>query len=66
MVIAATHCFAKSVMNTVIQDNINPIEKVERSALIVASTIQGRGAAELVAPDHVERIAQFNPKLIQQ
>lgn len=42
VVIAATHCFDKTLMNTVIQDNVNPIEKVERSSLIVASTIQNR------------------------
>ena len=41
VVIAATHCFDKSLLNTVIQDNVNPIEKVERSSLIVASTIHG-------------------------
>ena len=66
VVIAATHCFAKSVMQTVVQDNVNPIEKVERSALIVASTIQQRAPAELVADDQVARLALYSPKLIQQ
>lgn len=28
VVVAATHCFAESLMNTVVKDNINPIEKV--------------------------------------
>ena len=30
VVIAATHCFDRTLMDTVIQDNINPIEKIER------------------------------------
>lgn len=64
--IAATHCFDKSVLNTVLQDNVNPIEKVERSSLIVASAIQARAPAELVVAEQLERIAQFNPKLIAQ
>ena len=37
IVVAATHCFDKSLLDTVIQGNCNPIERVERSALIVAS-----------------------------
>ncbi|KAL7557208.1 hypothetical protein ACA910_001276 [Epithemia clementina (nom. ined.)] len=39
VVVALTHCFENDVMGTIIQDNINPIEKVERSYLIVGSTI---------------------------
>jgi hypothetical protein len=40
-VIAATHCFDKSLVDTVIEGNVNPIAKVERSMLIVASVIHG-------------------------
>lgn len=41
VMVAATHCFDKSLIATVVQDNVNPIEKLERSSLIVASTIHG-------------------------
>ena len=34
--VAATHCFSKGLVETVVRDNINPIEKLERSALIVS------------------------------
>ncbi len=50
-------------MNTLIQDNVNPIEKVERSTLIVATTIHGRPAEELVKPEQLERVKQFSPGL---
>ena len=33
-VVASTHCFDKSVVNTVVQDNVNPIEKMERSPFV--------------------------------
>jgi len=39
VIVASTHCFGKSVINTVVQDNINPIEKIDRSNLLVASVI---------------------------
>ena len=34
---AATHCFDKSLLATVIEDNINPIDKVERTSLVMTS-----------------------------
>lgn len=37
VMVAATHCFSKGLVETVVRDNINPIEKLERSALIVSS-----------------------------
>jgi hypothetical protein len=63
VVIVATHSFAKSVIDTVVQDNVNPIEKVERSSLIVCSTIHNRPASELVRPQELERVSTFSPNL---
>lgn len=39
VITAATHCFDLDLLNTVVQDNINPIDRVEASGLIMASTI---------------------------
>jgi len=63
--IAATHCFDKTLINTLVQDNVNPIEKVERSSLIVATTIHALGAADLVVPEQLERVATYSPMLIE-
>jgi hypothetical protein len=38
------------------QDNVNPIEKVENSSLIVASTIHQIAPLDLVEPAHLDRI----------
>ena len=48
VVVAVTHCFDKSVMSTVVQDNVNPIEKLECSTLLLASAMLGVPARELI------------------
>ena len=64
VLVAATHCFDKSVLDTVIQDNINPIAKLEKSVLIVASTIFGTSPASMLKnAEHVARIATHAPRL---
>jgi len=65
VILASTHCFSKNLMNTVIQDNVNPIEKVERSLLIVGTTIQGRSAEELVREDQFERASTYSAKVFE-
>ena len=54
--ISATHHFDKNLIDTVIQDNINPIEKIERSMILVASTIHDVSPDKLLKPEHFERI----------
>lgn len=64
VVVAATHRFDKTLVDTVIQDNVNPIEKVERSLMIVGGTIFGLPAGELLADDQRERFFAMSPKLL--
>jgi len=61
--LAATHSFERGLMDTLIKDNVNPIEKVERSTLIVATTVHNKPAAELVKPEHLERVSTYSPAL---
>jgi hypothetical protein len=63
VVVAATHCFDKTLLDTVIQDNVNPIEKVERSLLLVATTVHGRDAGELILEDQRDRFFTYTPRL---
>ena len=66
IVIASTHCFDKSVVNTVVQDNVNPIEKIERSNLLVASVIHDVGVTQLLSEaGEVGRVLSHSPMLIE-
>ena len=64
VVVAATHRFGKSVLDCVVKDNVNPIEKMERSALIVASVVHGKTPVELIGDEgEARRIAQNSQNL---
>jgi len=64
VVVAATHRFARTVVDTVIMDNVNPIEKVERSVLIVGTTIHNEpDVGVLLEPDHTQRVWGHSPQL---
>ena len=63
VVIAATHCFDKTVTETVIQNNINPIAKVERSSLIMASTVHQKPVPDLIKDEQVQRVTDNSPQL---
>jgi hypothetical protein len=65
VVIAATHCFDKSLMDTVVQGNVNPIERVERSAVIMATTIHRLPASALLSDMEVQRVLSCSPQLQQ-
>lgn len=65
VIMSVTHCFEKDVMGTVIQDNINPIEKLEMSTLLVASTIHGVPANMLVRDaNELQRLTASFPALL--
>ena len=59
----ATHCFDKNLIDTVVEDNVNPIEKLERSTLIVASTLHGPPAAAMLKDDQQARVLEYSPML---
>jgi hypothetical protein len=63
--IAVSHCFDNDVMGSVVQDNVNPILKVERSSLLLASTIFQQNISKLVGSElDLERLTTAFPSLI--
>jgi hypothetical protein len=64
IVVAATHCFDKTVTETVIQDNVNPTETVERSTLIMATCIHKQPVAAMIRDSQLPRIGTTSPMLV--
>jgi len=60
VVLAFTHTFDASLIDTVVVKNVNPIEKLERSSLLLASTIQAAPCLELIRDDQRQRVATFS------
>ena len=63
VVMGATHAFDESLLDTVVQGNVNPIERVERSLVIMAATLHGLPAVCLLRDEHVERLRGNAPSL---
>lgn len=66
ILVAVTHQFDRSVMETVIEENINPIEKLERSLLVVQSAIHGLPMQKILKKDMVQRVLKHSPMLFDQ
>eukprot|EP00585_Thalassiosira_rotula_P016758 CAMPEP_0196193486 /NCGR_PEP_ID=MMETSP0911-20130528/49561_1 /TAXON_ID=49265 /ORGANISM="Thalassiosira rotula, Strain GSO102" /LENGTH=999 /DNA_ID=CAMNT_0041465725 /DNA_START=1424 /DNA_END=4423 /DNA_ORIENTATION=- len=66
VVVAVTHCFDKDVMSTVVCDNINPIEKLECSTLLLASAVHGVPVRDLIGDaSELQRLEGSVPLLLQ-
>lgn len=66
ILVAVTHQFDRNVMETVIEENINPIEKLERSLLIVQSAIHGLPVDKILKKDMGPNILKHSPMLFNQ
>ena len=63
LVVASSHSFHQSMMDTIVREDINPIHRVEKSLLIIASTIHKQPISDLIHPELLERISRTHPNL---
>jgi L-aminopeptidase/D-esterase-like protein len=63
IVVAATHQFDKNVMQTLVQENVNPLDRIEHSMLILGSSVHRVAVDKLLNPANVKRIATSAPAL---
>ena len=63
VIVASSFSFQDSVMNTLVIRNENPIEAVEKCSLVVASVVYGVPLHELVVPEKLSGVLEFNPSL---
>jgi hypothetical protein len=64
VIVTVTHCFDKDIMSTVVCDNVNPIEKLELSTLLVASVIHGKSIKEIIQDTEIQRLTGLMPTLL--
>jgi len=57
VLVAATHCFDETLLETVVRGGANPIDKVECSTLILGMTVHQRSASELLQDGLQARVA---------
>ncbi|CAB9501293.1 expressed unknown protein [Seminavis robusta] len=66
IVVVLSHCFEDDLISTIVKDNINPIEKAEKSSLLVASTVHGQAVNELIGdPDTLQRLTDTFPAVVE-
>eukprot|EP01061_Rhynchopus_euleeides_P028824 TRINITY_DN469_c0_g2_i2.p1 TRINITY_DN469_c0_g2~~TRINITY_DN469_c0_g2_i2.p1 ORF type:complete len:1016 (+),score=383.73 TRINITY_DN469_c0_g2_i2:83-3130(+) len=63
VVVAATHSFDSTLMDTLVCENVNPIEKVERSALIAACAVHAEAAVSMLSTPDALRVRGHSPQL---
>jgi hypothetical protein len=67
VVVALSHCFEKNLMMTVIEDNINPIAKAEKTTLLLASTVHRVAPSMLLTSSQdTNRLEAAFPKLFEE
>uniref|UniRef100_A0A7S1MF12 V-SNARE coiled-coil homology domain-containing protein n=1 Tax=Alexandrium catenella TaxID=2925 RepID=A0A7S1MF12_ALECA len=64
VVLLVAHCFEKALLDMLVQENVNPLDPVERSSLILASTIHGKSVEQLLQPAELPRVSQHSPALV--
>jgi len=64
VILCATHAFDKSITDTVVEDNVNPILKAERASLIIATTLHDKPAIDLVEPRKLPSLTKSSPFLL--
>ena len=63
VIVPSTQFFDKSIIDSVIQDNVNPIHQIETSNLIIASTVHQQPVSELVAPALLPHLSSTSSQL---
>jgi hypothetical protein len=64
IIVATTHSFDHTLIATVIEQNMNPIDKIERSLCVVASILHEKPVADLIAKEKMSQVSHHSPNLI--
>ena len=65
VIIASSHNFEKTIMDVLVQDNVNPIEKLEHSSIIMTAALHGVPKGNVISPEYRDAILKHAPQLIE-
>jgi hypothetical protein len=65
IIMGFTHCFHNTLINTVIQDNINPIENIQLLQLIITQNILNKSWKQLINEEYIQQLIKDNNELYQ-
>jgi hypothetical protein len=65
VLVTATHIFDRSVLETLVQRDVNPLQKLQQSLLIMLKTLHGKPLAALVTSQEKESLALQYPDLFE-
>jgi hypothetical protein len=60
IIVAASQCFQSTLFDSIVSNNTNPIEKVERSTLIMASTVFQQPFQSIVQEGQIGRLNEHS------
>ena len=65
VLVTATHIFDRSVLETLVQRDVNPLQKLQQSLLIMLTTLHGKPLDALVTLQEKGSLAQKYPDLFE-
>ena len=63
VLVTATHVFDRSVLETLVQRDVNPLERLEQSMLIMLQTLHEKPLQNLVSPHFKPALMEHHPYL---
>jgi hypothetical protein len=66
VIVCATVSFDDSVIDTLVVRNVNPIERAERSSMLMAGAVHGvdrHDLSGLVKPNQLSRVKRLTPSM---
>ncbi|MBX9694011.1 MAG: hypothetical protein K2Z81_16620, partial [Cyanobacteria bacterium] len=63
VLLVATHCYDQSLLGMVLHGRANPMDLIDRSSILMATTIKQKSVRSLLRPEQSERVQNHSPDM---